>query len=146
MVDKNVLEDLAPRFTIGVLSRKTGCNIETIRYYEKAGVLPHPARSGGGHRLDGSGHLSRLAFVMKARSLGFSVSDVKALLLLVDERDRPCAEVRNVAATRLKDVKAKLADLRVMAAVLNEMVTSCEKEESIECPLIERMFKEPSSI
>lgn len=142
MVDKKILQDLAPRFTIGVLSRKTGCNIETIRYYEKAGIIPHPARSEGGHRLYGTGHLKRLAFVMKARVLGFTLSEVKALLRLVDERDLPCAEVRDVAASHLRDVQTKLADLRAMEAVLNEMVISCDKERSTECPLIERMFRE----
>lgn len=143
MVDKKVLQDLAPRFTIGVLARKTGCNIETIRYYEKAGIIPHPARSEGGHRLYGAGHLKRLAFVMKARVLGFTLSEVKALLRLVDERDRPCAEVRDVAASHLRDVQMKLADLRAMESVLNEMVVSCDKEQSTDCPLIERMFSGP---
>lgn len=142
MVDKKILQDLAPRFTIGVLSRKTGCNIETIRYYEKAGIIPHPARSEGGHRLYGTGHLKRLAFVMKARVLGFTLAEVKALLRLVDERDQPCDEVRSLAASHLADVRTKLADLRTMEAVLKEMVVSCDKDETNDCPLIERMFNE----
>lgn len=142
MVDKKILQDLAPRFTIGVLSRKTGCNIETIRYYEKAGMIPHPARSEGGHRLYGSGHLKRLAFVMKARALGFTLSEVKDLLRLVDERDRPCGEVRNLAAAHLQDVRAKLEALQAMEKVLSEMVVSCDREQSTDCPLIERMFDE----
>lgn len=140
MVDKKILQDLAPRFTIGVLARKTGCNIETIRYYEKAGIIPHPSRSDGGHRLYGSGHHKRLAFVMKARVLGFTLAEVRALLRLVDEQDRPCAEAREVAASHLKDVQTKLADLRAMEAVLNEMVIACDKGRSTDCPLIERMF------
>lgn len=142
MVDKKILQDLAPRFTIGVLSRKTGCNIETIRYYEKAGIIPHPARSDGGHRLYGSGHLKRLAFVMKARVLGFTLAEVKALLRLVDERDQPCDEVRSLAASHLADVRIKLADLRTMEAVLKEMIVSCDKDQTNECPLVERMFDE----
>ena len=146
MVDKNALEDLAPRFTIGVLARRTGCNIETIRYYEKAGMIPHPARSEGGHRLYGIGHLKRLAFVMKARVLGFTLAEVKALLRLVDEQDRPCAEARELAVVHLRDVRGKLADLRAMESVLKEMVASCNKEQSTECPLIERMFNEPETL
>jgi len=146
MVDKNSLQDLAPRFTIGVLARKTSCNIETIRYYEKAGIIPHPARSEGGHRLYGTGHLKRLAFVMKARVLGFTLSEVKALLRLVDERDRPCNEVRDLAATHLKEVRAKVADLRAMEAVLKEMVISCDNDQSAACTLIERMFNESESL
>ncbi len=106
-------------------------------------MIPHPARSEGGHRLYGIGHVKRLAFVMKARVLGFTLSEVKALLRLVDEQDRPCTEVRDLAASHLRDVQAKLGDLRAMEAVLNEMVVSCDKERSTECPLIERMFNEP---
>jgi MerR family mercuric resistance operon transcriptional regulator len=146
MVDKNILEDLAPRFTIGVLARRTGCNIETIRYYEKAGMIPHPARSEGGHRLYGIGHLKRLAFVMKARLLGFTLAEVKALLRLVDEQDRPCAEAKELAASHLRDVRAKLANLRAMEAVLKEMVVSCDKGQSGDCPLIERMFNESENV
>ncbi|MDT7531284.1 helix-turn-helix domain-containing protein [Sphingopyxis sp. SE2] len=142
MVDKKILCDLAPRFTIGVLARQTGCNIETIRYYEKAGMLPLPARSDGGHRLYGSGHLKRLSFVMTARALGFTLSEVRALLQLVDERDRPCAEVRDLAATHLANVQTKIADLRGMETVLSEMVSTCDTDKSPDCPLIDRMFKE----
>ncbi len=141
MVDKKVLEDLAPRFTIGVLARKTGCNIETIRYYEKAGMLPHPARSEGGHRLYGSGHVKRLSFVMKARALGFTLSETRALLGLA-EREHPCEEARTLAAEHLADVQAKIADLRTMEAVLGDMVVSCDAHSSPDCPLIERMFDE----
>lgn len=146
MVDKAVLQDLSPRFTIGVLARKTGCNIETIRYYEKAGLLPHPARSNGGHRLYGIGHLKRLSFVMKARALGFSLSEVRDLLRLVDERDRPCGEVHDIAAAHLVEVRSKLANLRAMESVLDEMVVSCETKRSPECPLIERMFDEERAL
>ncbi|MDT7531210.1 helix-turn-helix domain-containing protein [Sphingopyxis sp. SE2] len=146
MVDRKILQDVVPRFTIGVLSRRTGCNIETIRYYEKVGIIPHPARSEGGHRLYGTGHLKRLAFVIKARALGFGLSEVKALLRLVDERDRPCDEAREMAAAHLQDVKAKLSDLRAMAAVLKDMIVRCQTEQSTECPLIERMFDGPGPI
>ena len=77
---------------IGALSRQTGCNIETIRYYEKAGLLPVPARSPAGYRRYGSTHLRRLTFVRRARALGFSIEDVRKLLKLADERKRPCAD------------------------------------------------------
>src|SRR5438093_6341175 len=85
------------RLAIGTLSKRTGCNIETIRYYERVGLLPAPARSSGGYRLYGTGHLKRLAFVRRARTLGFSIDEVRTLLRLADERKRPCAEVRVVA-------------------------------------------------
>jgi hypothetical protein len=72
------------RFAIGALSKRTGCNIETIRYYERAGLLPTPGRSPGGYRLYGTDHLKRLAFVRRARALGFSIDEVRAEHLVVD--------------------------------------------------------------
>ena len=90
-MDKQTLQDTAPRLAIGALSRRTGVNIETVRYYERIGLLPPPARSEGGHRLYGGGHLMRLNFVRRARDLGFTLDEIRALLELAEKRDRPCA-------------------------------------------------------
>ncbi len=79
------------RLAIGTLSKRTGCNIETIRYYERVRLLPTPARSAGGYRLYGTDHLKRLTFIRRARALGFSIDEVRTLLKLADERgDPPC--------------------------------------------------------
>ena len=102
------------RIAIGRLSKHTGTNIETIRYYERVGLLPAPARSPGGYRLYRPDHLKRLNFIRRARTLGFSIGEVRTLLRLADERKRPCAEVRVVAEAHLSDVRAKMADLRRM--------------------------------
>jgi MerR family transcriptional regulator, mercuric resistance operon regulatory protein len=114
------------QIAIGILSRRTGTNIETIRYYERAGLLPLPARSAGGYRLYGTTHLKRLNFVRRARALGFSLAEVRKLLRLADQKRRPCAEVRVVAEIHLEDVKAKVADLRRMERVLKETVARCK--------------------
>ena len=127
---------------IGVLSKQTGCNIETIRYYEKAGLLPVPARSPAGYRRYGRMHLQRLTFIRRARALGFSIEEVRTLLKLADERKRPCGEVRVVAGAHLKDVQAKIADLRAMERVLRETVAKCASGRSPECPLIESLSRE----
>ena len=127
---------------IGALSKQTGCNIETIRYYEKAGLLPVPARSPAGYRRYGSTHLKRLTFIRRARALGFSIEEVRKLLKLADERKRPCAEVRGVAGVHLKDVQAKIADLRAMEHVLRETVAKCASGRSPDCPLIESLSRE----
>src|SRR5438132_12088481 len=100
------------RIAIGVLATHTGANIETIRYYERVGLLPTPARSSGGYRMYGTEHLKRLSFVRRARALGFSVAEVRKLLSLADQRRRSCAEVRTVAEAHLDDVQADIADLR----------------------------------
>lgn len=139
-MDKSALSDTAPRLGIGKLSERTGVNIETVRYYERIGLLPSPARSEGGHRLYGSGHLMRLNFVRRARDLGFTLEEIRALLELAEKRDRPCAEAHEVAVIHLGDVRAKIADLRAMERVLKEMIARCSSDSTPECPLIEALF------
>ncbi len=129
-------------FPIGALSKQTGCNIETVRYYEKAGLLPVPPRSPAGYRRYGSTHLKRLTFIRRSRALGFSIEEVRTLLKLADERRRPCAEVRVVAGAHLEDVQAKIADLLAMERVLRETVAKCASGRSPDCPLIESLSRE----
>ena len=109
------------------LSKHTDTNIETIRYYERVGLLPAPLRSSGGYRLYGTDHLKRLTFIRRARTLGFSIGEVRTLLRLADERKRPCAEVRVVADAHLRDVRAKIADLRRMERALKATVARCAR-------------------
>lgn len=139
-MDKFALRDTTPQFTIGVLSRRTGVNIETVRYYERIGLIPEPARSEGGHRLYGGGHLLRLNFVRRARDLGFTLNEVRALLDLAEQRDRPCSEAREVAAMHLTDVRSKIASLRAMEGVLSDMVARCAEGSTPDCPIIEALF------
>jgi MerR family mercuric resistance operon transcriptional regulator len=122
------------------LARRTGCNLETVRYYEKVGLLPEPPRTAGGYRNYDTTHERRLRFVLRARELGFSLDEIRELLRLVDERDQPCAEVRTVAAAHLGDVRAKIADLRRMERVLKDVVAQCAGGTQPECPLIETLF------
>jgi MerR family transcriptional regulator, mercuric resistance operon regulatory protein len=133
---------IAGRLAIGALSQKTRCKVETIRYDEKAGLLPAPARSPGGYRLYRDDHLKRLTFIRRARALGFAIEEVRTLLTLADERRRPCAEVRVVATAHLKEVQAKIADLRAMERVLRETVVRCADGRRTRCPLIEALYTE----
>jgi MerR family mercuric resistance operon transcriptional regulator len=118
--------------------------VETVRYHEKIGLVPEPPRTSGGYRSYDTGHEQRLRFVLRARELGFSLDEVRELLRLVDERDRPCADVRAVAAAHLDDVRAKIADLRRMERVLKDVVRQCGDGSLQECPLIETLFREPA--
>jgi len=127
---------------IGALSERTGCKVETIRFYERAHLLPAPARSPGGYRLYREDHLKRLTFIRRARALGFSIDGVRKLLKLADERKRPCAEVRVVAGAHLEDVRAKIADLRAMERVLRDTVARCADGRRADCPLIEALYLE----
>ncbi len=132
----------ASRLAIGALSKRTSCNIETIRYYEKAGLLPVPARSPGGYRLYANAHLKRLTFIRRARALGFTIEEIRKLLKLADERKRPCAEVRVIAGAHLREVQAKIGDLRAMEHVLRETVAKCADGRRPDCPLIEALYRE----
>lgn len=124
---------------IGRLAKDTDTSVETIRYYERIGLLPAPARSAGGYRLYRADHLKRLSFIRRARALGFSIGEIRTLLRLADERKRPCAEVRVVAEAHLKDVRAKIADLRRMQRVLERTVAGCAEGQHSDCPVIEAL-------
>lgn len=126
---------------IGALSKHTGTNVETIRYYERVRLLPAPARSAGGYRQYGTGHLKRLNFIRRARALGFSIGEVRTLLRLADERRRPCAEVRAVADAHLRDVRDKIADLRRMERVLKATVAMCASGKQTDCAVIEALYR-----
>lgn len=126
---------------IGGLARRTGTNVETIRYYERVGLLPAPARTAAGYRLYRLPHLKRLTFIRRARGLGFSIQEVRTLLRLADERRRPCAEVRVVAQAHLADVRARIADLRAMERVLKDTVAGCARGRS-NCPVIEALYRD----
>jgi MerR family transcriptional regulator, mercuric resistance operon regulatory protein len=129
------------RIAIGTLSKHTDTNIETIRYYERVGLLPAPVRSSGGYRLYDSDHLKRLSFVRRARALGFSIGEVRTLLRLSDERRRPCAEVRKVAEAHLADVRDKIADLRRMERVLRGTIRQCARGGRADCPMIDALYR-----
>src|SRR5262249_20513842 len=103
-------------------------------------------RTPSGYRNYDASHERRLRFVLRARELGFSLEEIRELLRLVDERDQPCAEARTVAATHLDDVRAKIADLKRMERVLNDVVTQCAAGALSECPLIETLFEGGSAV
>lgn len=119
------------------LARATGCNLETIRYYETAGILPPPARTDAGHRTYGASDLQRLRFVRRARELGFSLDDVRGLLGLGDGALRSCAEVRDRTEVHLADVRAKIADLQRIEAVLSRTAALCSGGDRPECPVLD---------
>ena len=121
------------------LARATGCNLETIRYYEAAGILPPPARTDAGHRTYGAADVQRLHFVRRARELGFSLDDVRGLLGLGDGALRSCAEVRDKTEVHLADVRARIADLQRIEAVLSRTAALCSGGDRPECPVLESL-------
>lgn len=125
---------------IGELSRRTKVNIETIRYYERCGVLPPPPRTGGGHRAYGEDHLKRLNFVRRSRELGFSLDEVRQMLRLVDGGDVTCEQVKEMTLEHLANVRAKIADLRRMERTLKDTAARCAGDKTPDCPIIEALF------
>ena len=126
---------------IGSLSKQTGCNIETIRYYEREGLLPNPPRTDGGHRMYDDEHLKRLTFIRRSRELGFTLEEVRGLLRMVDGEHYTCAEVKTLTLDHLKDVRGKLADLKKLEKVLKQLADQCTGDEKPDCPIVEALFE-----
>ncbi len=129
------------RLTRGEVSERTGCNIETVRYYERIGLLPPPPRSKGGHRIYDRDHLKRLNFICRSRELGFTLKQVRGLLRLVDGGSYTCAEVKALTLDHVAEVRRKVADLRRMERVLKEMAAQCDGGEVPQCPIIDALYR-----
>jgi Cu(I)-responsive transcriptional regulator len=125
--------------TIGDLARATGTKVETIRYYERVGLLPAPARTGGNYRAYAARHLGRLSFIRRARDLGFTIKQVRDLLGLSDQRDRPCEAVDAIAREHLADVDRKIADLTALRQELDNLISQCGRGTVAECRIIEAL-------
>lgn len=125
--------------TRGALAARTGCHIETIRYYEQVGLLPPPPRSAGGHRLYGRDLVQRLNFVRRSRDLGFTVKEVRELLRLVDGGTYTCGEVEQLARDHVREIRRKIADLRRLQKVLETMAAQCSGGAVRDCPIIDAL-------
>jgi MerR family mercuric resistance operon transcriptional regulator len=130
----------ATGFSIGELSKQSDVNIETIRYYEKIGVMPAPGRSAGGYRIYGADHLKRLSFVRRSRQLGFSLDEIRGLLRLVDGHAYTCAEVQALTLNHLAEIRRKITDLKRLKRVMEEMAAQCSGERTPECAVIDALF------
>ena len=133
-----------PLEPIGKVARQIGCGIDTIRFYEKIGVLRRPRRTGSGRRVYGPAEISRLAFICRARELGFSLDEVRGLLDIAEGKERPCEDVKQAAIRHRQDVRRKISDLRAVEATLGTLIRQCEADGPTECPLIEAL-SQPSA-
>jgi MerR family mercuric resistance operon transcriptional regulator len=131
------------RFTVGDLATQSGCKVETVRYYEKAGLMPDPPRTEGGHRIYSLDHLKRMFFIRRSRDLGFPVEQVKALLRFIDEPDHACGEVRGMAMLQARTIQEKIDDLKRLQKALTTMAARCNGGNySIDdCPILDALFK-----
>ena len=131
-------------FRIGDLADRTDTKVETIRYYERIGILPAPDRTSGNHQSYGPEHLGRLSFIRRARDLGFSIEEVRHLLSLSDQRNRSCSSVDAIARKHLADVDRKIADLRALRRELGSIIDRCDRGTIADCRIIEALSPERS--
>ena len=126
--------------SIGALGSATDTKAETIRFYEKIGILPAPARTAGNYRTYGDEHVRRLSFVRRARALGFPLETVRALLALADQPDRLCGEVDDLVLGQLQEVEQKIADLQRLRGELDRLAHQCRGSRRMaECRIIEAL-------
>lgn len=126
--------------SIGTLSRCTGCNVETIRYYERIGLMPAPPRTSGGHRSYGKFHERRLVFIRRCRELGFSIKKIRVLLRLVDGGDYTCGQVKAVTDGHLDDVRLKIAELKKLECALEQISAGCDGGQLPRCAIVAALY------
>ena len=129
---------------IGELSRRSGVNIETIRYYERVKMLTPPPRTASGRRVYHSTDLRILVFIRRSRKLGFSLDEIRALLRLGGPEKASCREVREIAAHHLEDIRARLVDLKKLERLLAKTVARCSGTTAPDCPVLEILDVERS--
>ena len=125
--------------TIGQLGAAARTKVETIRYYERIGLLPKPRRTVGNYRSFAPEHVSQLAFIRRARELGFSIQMVRELLDLAEERDRSCAEIDRIARRHLATVEAKISSLKRLRNELRGTIEACSGGRVAECKIVKSL-------
>lgn len=130
---------------IGELARRTSTKVETIRYYERIGLLSAPARTAGNYRAYSADDLGRLSFIRRSRDLGFSLDQVRTLLDLSDQRGRSCEAVDVLAREHRDEIDRKIADLRALRRELDSMIDQCRHGTVADCHIIEALSPAPDS-
>ncbi len=126
--------------SIGEAARRSGVTVETIRYYERAGVVPGPPRSESGRRVYDAADIARLGLIKHCRDLGFSLAEARALLALSENSDAPCGDVKVIAESHLAEVGQKIRVLRDLEAALGELVRECA-EGNTACPALRTLAR-----
>ena len=131
-------------FTIGTVARRSGMSVETIRFYERLGIIPAPVRRPGGrYRQYGEDVIARLAFIRQAKALGFSLPEIGELLALSTDPDATCEDVRRRARVRLTDVETRIDRLQHIQHALRRLIADCRGDGPVaECPILEALGTE----
>jgi len=134
---RTITSSRAENLPIGQLSKQSSVNIETIRYYERVKMLAPPPRTASGRRVYDATGLRILVFIRRARELGFSLDEIRALLRLGGPEKASCREVREIAAHHLDDIRAKLSDLKKLERLLAKTVARCSGKTAPDCPVLD---------
>ena len=126
--------------TRGELAKRSGCHLETVRYYEKIGLLPAPLRSQSGYRIYKLDDQRRLRFILRGRELGFSIEELCSLLSLVDTKTYTCGEVYDLTINHLAGVRRKIADLKRLERTLSRITKDCSGGTVPACPVIDALW------
>jgi DNA-binding transcriptional MerR regulator len=122
--------------SIGELAEATDTKVETVRYYERIGILPTPKRTSGNYRAYSAGHLARLSFIRRARDLGFTLDQVRALLALADQKKQDCGTVDALAREHLADIDRKISDLKALRRELSGLIGQCKQGTIADCRIL----------
>ncbi len=126
--------------TIGKLAKRAGVTIDTVRFYERRGLVAEPERTASNYRIYSSGEIARLKFIKKAKTLGFSLNEIKDLLVLRHTQDATKEEVKSKVERKIGDIKAKMADLGRILETLEKLNKSCSGHGSADdCPILEAL-------
>lgn len=131
------------RYFIGGLSKKFNINPKTIRFYESIGILPEPAREENGYRIYGDKTFERINFIIKAKSQGFRLNEIKEIINLYDEGKRPCTYTKKLIKNKINEIELKISGLKE----LNARLKKCLREKAVDsgpsiCPMIEKNNKD----
>jgi MerR family copper efflux transcriptional regulator len=126
---------------IGTLARETGISAKTIRYYESIGLTPEPDRQPNGYRDYGDSDVATLKFVQRARGLGFSLEEVRALLTLWRDHGRASADVKKLALDHIQEIEGRIGELQAMKRTLEHLTERCHGDDRPDCPILEDLAK-----
>lgn len=124
---------------IGGVSAQTGVNIETIRYYERIGLMAKPERTKAGRRMYEPSEAARLLFIRRARDLGFSIGNIRTLLDLTEPSHISCGEFRSMAVSHKQLIDRKIADLSRLSGILDNAISRCSGEDAPDCPVFDML-------
>lgn len=136
---ETITSSRAQVLTAGQLATRSGVNVETIRYFEKIGMLPLAGRTANGHRRFDDTHLRQLVFIRRARAMGFSQDDVRSLLALSDDSSKSCADIKLIADANLRGIRTKIAGLKRLEQILADASSHCGRGELPQCPVIDAL-------